>query len=66
MEGKLDEAEQFFRSAIDQSPAHYETAWENLNRVQQIRRLRGLGSNSTVGDPVALVPGVDVKTVAAP
>ncbi|MDT4866169.1 type IV pilus biogenesis/stability protein PilW [compost metagenome] len=66
VEGKLDEAEQFFRSAIDQSPAHYETAWENLNRVQQIRRLRGLGSNSTVGDPVALVPGVDVKTVAAP
>lgn len=44
-EGKLDVAEQFFRSAIEQSPAHYDTAWENLNRVQQIRRIRHAGSN---------------------
>jgi tetratricopeptide (TPR) repeat protein len=68
VEGKLDAAEQFFRTAIEQSPTHYDTAWDNLNRVQQIRRLRGLGSNGnvTVSDPVALVPGADVKTVAAP
>ncbi|AOE84486.1 tetratricopeptide repeat protein [Pseudomonas sp. TCU-HL1] len=66
VEGKLDEAEQFFRSAIDQSPAHYETAWDNLNRVQQIRRLRGLGSNSTVGEPVAVIPGAEVAPVALP
>lgn len=45
VEGKLDVAEQFFRSAIEQSPAHYATAWENLNRVQQIRRIRQMGGN---------------------
>jgi tetratricopeptide (TPR) repeat protein len=64
--GKLEEAEQFFRTAIEQSPAHYDTAWDNLNRVQQIRRLRGLGSNSTVGEPVAVIPGVEVSPVALP
>ncbi|OWJ92390.1 Tfp pilus assembly protein PilF [Pseudomonas sp. A46] len=66
VEGKLDEAEQFFRSAIEQSPAHYETAWENLNRVQQIRRLRGLGGRTVVAEPVAAVPGTEVFPVALP
>ncbi|WP_044874913.1 tetratricopeptide repeat protein [Pseudomonas sp. LFM046] len=66
VEGKLEEAEQFFRSAIEQSPAHYETAWENLNRVQQIRRLRGLGSNSADVVPVAVVPAAQVNPAPAP
>ena len=43
IEGKLDVAEQFFRSAIEQSPAHYDMAWDNLNRVQQVRRIRQMG-----------------------
>lgn len=47
VEGKLDVAEQFFRSAIEQSPAHYDMAWDNLNRVQQIRRVRQMGGNPT-------------------
>lgn len=46
VEGKLDVAEQFFRSAIEQSPAHYDIAWENLNRVQQVRRIRQMGGSS--------------------
>jgi tetratricopeptide (TPR) repeat protein len=45
VEGKLDVAEQFFRSAIEQSPAHYDMAWDNLNRVQQLRRIRQMGGN---------------------
>lgn len=45
-EGKLDTAEQFFRSAIEQSPGHYATAWENLERVQQLRRIRQLGAGA--------------------
>jgi tetratricopeptide (TPR) repeat protein len=53
VEGKLDAAEQFFRSAIEQSPAHYDMAWDNLNRVQQIRRVRQMGGNS---GSVAVVP----------
>jgi tetratricopeptide (TPR) repeat protein len=53
VEGKLDAAEQFFRSAIEQSPAHYAMAWDNLNRVQQIRRVRQMGGNP---GPVASVP----------
>ncbi len=43
VEGKLEEAEQFFRSALEQSPAHYDTAWENLERVRQLRKIRQLG-----------------------
>ncbi|MDH4565894.1 tetratricopeptide repeat protein [Pseudomonas sp. BN414] len=66
VEGKLDEAEQFFRSAIDQSPAHYETAWDNLNRVQQVRRLRGMSGGTSVGEPVAVIPGAEVRPVALP
>lgn len=66
VEGKLDEAEQFFRTAIDQSPAHYDNAWDNLNRVQQIRRLRGQGSNTIVGEPVVVVPGPEARPVAMP
>ncbi|WP_079202500.1 lipopolysaccharide assembly protein LapB [Pseudomonas sp. CC6-YY-74] len=53
VEGKLDVAEQFFRSAIEQSPAHYDMAWENLNRVQQVRRIRQMGGNP---DSVAAIP----------
>ncbi|MEO4046562.1 tetratricopeptide repeat protein [Pseudomonas sp. CAU 1711] len=43
IQGRLDAAEQFFQSAIDQSPAHFAMAWENLQRVKQIRRLRQHG-----------------------
>ena len=58
IEGKLDMAEQFFRSAIDQSPAHFEMAWENLRRVEQIRRLRqdGVGQDSAAVETFAVVP----------
>ncbi|PKM00264.1 MAG: Tfp pilus assembly protein PilF, partial [Gammaproteobacteria bacterium HGW-Gammaproteobacteria-7] len=52
IEGKLDVAEQFFRSAIEQSPAHYDMAWDNLNRVQQVRRIRQMGGP----DSVAVTP----------
>lgn len=52
IEGKLDVAEQFFRSAIEQSPAHYDMAWDNLNRVQQVRRIRQMGGP----DSVAVAP----------
>lgn len=52
IEGKLDVAEQFFRSAIEQSPTHYDMAWDNLNRVQQVRRIRQMGGP----DSVAVVP----------
>lgn len=45
IEGKLEQAEMFFRSAIDQSPSYYEVAWQNLKRVQQIRRLRNQGGS---------------------
>ncbi|MDA7085779.1 tetratricopeptide repeat protein [Pseudomonas sp. SA3-5] len=53
LEGKLDDAEQFFRSAIEQSPAHYDMAWENLKRVQQVRRIRQMGGNP---NSVAAIP----------
>ncbi|KFX69227.1 Tfp pilus assembly protein PilF [Pseudomonas taeanensis MS-3] len=66
VEGKLDVAEQFFRSAIEQSPAHYAVAWENLNRIQQIRRIRQLGASQAAVDAVASVPEVEVTAVAAP
>jgi tetratricopeptide (TPR) repeat protein len=57
IEGKLAEAERFFRSAIDQSPAHYEVASQNLKRVQQIRRIRNEGGS--VGElQVPLAPVV--------
>ncbi|WJN57590.1 tetratricopeptide repeat protein [Pseudomonas sp. SO81] len=58
IEGKLDVAEQFFRSAIDQSPAHFEMAWENLRRVEQIRRLRqdGVGQEGAAVEAFAVVP----------
>lgn len=58
-EGNLDTAEQFFRSAIEQSPGHYATAWENLERVQQLRRIRQLDAGTgalarvPLADPVA-------------
>ncbi|UVE17108.1 tetratricopeptide repeat protein [Pseudomonas sp. LS44] len=66
VEGKLDEAEQFFRSAIEQSPGHYTKAWENLSRVQQIRQIRQLGGSQPVVESVASVPGVEVTAVAVP
>lgn len=66
VEGKLDVAEQFFRSAIEQSPAHYAAAWENLSRIQQVRRIRQLGVSQTSVDSVDSVPGVEVTVVAAP
>lgn len=58
IEGKLEVAEQFFRSAIDQSPAHFEMAWENLRRVEQIRRLRqdGVGGEDSAIEAFAVVP----------
>ncbi|AJE15687.1 tetratricopeptide repeat protein [Stutzerimonas balearica] len=40
VEGRLDQAEQFFRSALELSPSHYATAAENLERVRQLRLLR--------------------------
>ncbi|MOA45434.1 hypothetical protein D3C78_1678300 [compost metagenome] len=46
IEGKLEDAERFFRSAIDQSPAHYEVASQNLKRVEQIRRIRNEGGSA--------------------
>ncbi|MNR51529.1 hypothetical protein D3C85_1712140 [compost metagenome] len=66
MEGKLDIAEQFFRSAIEQSPGHYAVAWENLNRVQQVRQIRLLGGNAPIPEPVASGPAVQVTTAVAP
>lgn len=67
IEGKLDEAEQFFQSAIDQSPSHYEMAWENLQRIEQIRRLRqrGMGQGAVEeAEAFAVVPSEALK--AAP
>ncbi|MCC6075958.1 tetratricopeptide repeat protein [Pseudomonas sp. GCM10022188] len=80
IEGKLEQAEQFFRTAIDQSPSHYEVAWQNLKRVQQIRRLRenddsGVNEATPVAsDPqpvrapvsASLVPAPVVSTVSLP
>ncbi|MNM66334.1 Tetratricopeptide repeat protein [compost metagenome] len=66
VEGKLDIAEQFFRSAIEQSPGHYAVAWENLNRVQQVRQIRLLGGNAPMPEPVASGPAVQVTTAVAP
>lgn len=81
IEGKLGQAEHFFRGAIDQSPSHYEVAWQNLKRVQQIRRLREKNDTgvSEVSSPVGpraapltapsaapLVPAPVVSTVSLP
>lgn len=80
IEGKLVQAEQFFRTAIDQSPSHYEVAWQNLKRVQQIRRLRENDESevsdaaSVASDPqpvsmpaaARLVPAPVVSTVSLP
>ena len=56
IEGNLEQAELFFRSAIDQSPAHYEVASQNLKRVEQIRRIR---NNDSSG-------GSDVSRMSTP
>ena len=64
--GKLDVAEQFFRSAIELSPGHYAVAWENLNRVQQIRQIRQMGGNAAMPEPVAVGPVEQVITASAP
>jgi len=52
---------QFFRSPIE--PLR---AWENLNRVQQVRQIRQLGGNAAVAEPVAVGPVVQVTTASAP
>lgn len=68
VEGKLDEAEQFFRSALEQSPSHYATAWDNLERVRQLRKIRQLGLERAQTDVIAAVDAVDaeVKVFTAP
>lgn len=62
VEGKLDVAEQFFRSAIEQSPAHYEMASENLRRVEQIRSIReqGVNQGGAAVEAFAVVPAGEV------
>lgn len=40
LEGRLDMARSFFQSALDQAPNHYPVAQQNLNRVNQLARLR--------------------------
>ncbi len=72
IEGSLDQAELFFRSAIDQSPSHYEVAWQNLRRVEQIRRIRSndVGGEATSrsggsGTPLA-VPSAAPLAVSSP
>lgn len=66
VEGKLDVAEQFFRSAIELSPGHYPIARENLNRVQQIRQIRQMGGDVAMPEPIAVGPAVQVTTASAP
>lgn len=60
IEGNLIMAEQFFRSAIELSPDHYEAAWQNLNRLDQLRRMRQLGIGQVESDTagVALATAV--------
>lgn len=64
VEGRLDEAEQFFRSAMEQSPSHYATAWDNLERVRQLRKVRQLGQEPIQAEAVAAA--ADVKVFAVP
>lgn len=64
IEGKLDEAEQFFRSAIEQSPSHNEAAWQNLNRLQQIRRIRQLGMSQPISEAVVTAPTPVTEAIA--
>ena len=64
VEGRLDEAEQFFRSAMEQSPSHYATAWDNLERVRQLRQVRQLGQEPIQADAVAAA--AEVKVFAVP
>ncbi|WP_349569602.1 tetratricopeptide repeat protein [Azotobacter salinestris] len=49
IEGRFDLAEQFFRTAIEQSPSHYDAAWQNLDRLQQLRRMRDFGIGQAGG-----------------
>lgn len=66
IEGKLSEAEGFFRSAIDLAPAHYEVAAQNLRRVQQVRRLRSQGADlGRLGLPLVSAP-VSVPALEVP
>jgi tetratricopeptide (TPR) repeat protein len=59
IEGQLDQAEQFLRNAIEQSPSYYNIAWDNLNRVQQIRKLRqsAAATSGAAAVATAAVPG---------
>ncbi|MCL7461224.1 tetratricopeptide repeat protein [Pseudomonas sp. NW5] len=60
IEGKLSEAERFFRAAIDLAPAHYEVAAQNLRRVQQVRNLRSRGGDArTLQGPLVSVPAAE-------
>jgi tetratricopeptide (TPR) repeat protein len=63
IEGQLEGAEQFLRSAIELSPSYYTTAWDNLNRVQQIKRIRQPGLTQVEAAPTPVVTAV---AVAAP
>ena len=65
VEGKLDEAEQFFRSALEQSPSHYITAWENLERVRQLRKIRQLGLGQQPQGVIATADA-EVRVFAVP
>lgn len=46
LDGRFAQAESFFRQAMELSPAHYDTARQNLDRLQQIRRIRQQGNPS--------------------
>jgi len=55
IEGQLDQAELFLRNAIEESPAYYDSAWDNLKRVQQIRKLRQTATLAPTAPTVAAV-----------
>jgi len=65
IEGQLDLAEQFLRGAIEQSPSYYGIAWDNLNRVQQIRRIRQPGTSKADAESVAAAAAVATGVPAA-
>lgn len=65
IEGQLDQAEQFLRGAIEQSPSYYSIAWDNLNRVQQIRRIRQPGASKAEAESVAATAAVTTGAPAA-
>lgn len=46
LDGRFPQAESFFRQAMELSPSHYETARQNLERLQQLQRIRQQGNPS--------------------